>query len=101
MAEMSVADRQRVIDFMGGPPWSERPERIKDERSAANEPGLIAGVAIAYLKILEPKPDLDAIVVPVGGGSGAAAVRLVAAALDQPAGQPVSQPAPKRASRSL
>ncbi|PWK71292.1 threonine dehydratase [Streptomyces sp. CG 926] len=48
---------------------------------AANEPGLIAGVATAYLEVLEQEPDLDAIVVPVGGGSGAAAACLVAAAI--------------------
>jgi hypothetical protein len=81
MGEMTVADRQRVIDFMDGPPWSERPGRIKDERSAANEPGLIAGVATAWLEIFEQKPDPDAIVVPVGGDSGAVAARLVATAL--------------------
>ncbi|MEY2227612.1 MULTISPECIES: threonine ammonia-lyase [Streptomyces] len=48
---------------------------------AANEPGLIAGVATAYLEVFEQEPDLDAIIVPVGGGSGAAAACLVAAAI--------------------
>jgi threonine dehydratase len=49
--------------------------------SAANEPDIIAGVATAYLEILAREPDLDAIVVPVGSGSGAAAACLVAAAI--------------------
>lgn len=49
--------------------------------SAANEPHLVAGVATAYLELLEQAPDLDVVVVPVGGGSGAAAACLVAAAL--------------------
>lgn len=49
--------------------------------SAANEPALIAGVATAYVELLESAPDLDAIVVPVGGGSGAAAACVVADAL--------------------
>lgn len=49
--------------------------------SAADEPALIAGVATAYLELIETAPDLDAIVVPVGGGSGAAAACLVANAL--------------------
>ncbi|MDT0264821.1 pyridoxal-phosphate dependent enzyme [Streptomyces sp. DSM 44915] len=49
--------------------------------SAADEPALIAGVATAYLEIFEQAPDLDAVVVPVGGGSGAAAACLVAQAL--------------------
>jgi threonine dehydratase len=37
----------------------------------ANEPLLIAGVATAALEILEEWPDVEAIVVPLGGGSGA------------------------------
>lgn len=45
------------------------------------EPELVAGVATAYLEILAAQPDLDAIVVPVGSGSGAAGACLVAAAL--------------------
>ncbi|WP_454043897.1 threonine ammonia-lyase [Cellulosimicrobium sp. Marseille-Q8652] len=49
--------------------------------SAANEPLLVAGVATAYLELLEQVPDLDVVVVPVGGGSGAAAACLVARAL--------------------
>ena len=49
--------------------------------SAANEPAILAGVATAYVELLEQQPDLDAVVVPVGGGSGAAAACLVASAL--------------------
>ncbi|MBL1066646.1 threonine/serine dehydratase [Streptomyces sp. 7-21] len=49
--------------------------------SAADEPALIAGVATAYLEIFDRTPDLDAVIVPVGGGSGAAAACLTAAAL--------------------
>ena len=48
--------------------------------SAANEPLLVAGVATAYLELLADAPDLDVLVVPVGGGSGAAAACLVAQA---------------------
>jgi threonine dehydratase len=48
---------------------------------AANEPLLIAGVATEALEMLEDQPDLDAIIVPVGGGSGAAGACLVAAAV--------------------
>lgn len=43
----------------------------------ANEPHLIAGVATYALEIFEEVPDLDAILVPVGGGSGAAGCCLV------------------------
>lgn len=49
--------------------------------SAANEPEIIAGVATAYLELLTDRPDLDAIVVPIGSGTGAAAACLVAAEL--------------------
>jgi len=45
---------------------------------SGNEPLFVAGVATYALEILETKPDLEAIVVPVGGGSGAAGVCVVA-----------------------
>lgn len=48
---------------------------------SGNEPELIAGVGTLTLEILEDQPDLDVLIVPVGGGSGAAAACLVAAAL--------------------
>lgn len=47
----------------------------------ANEPELIAGVGTLYLELLTAHPDLEYLVVPVGGGSGAAAACLVAAAV--------------------
>jgi threonine dehydratase len=49
--------------------------------SPGDTPELLAGVGSLYLEILEACPDLDAIVVPVGSGTGAAAACLVAAAL--------------------
>lgn len=42
---------------------------------------LMAGVGTAYLELFEAWPDLDAVVVPVGSGTGAAAACLVAAAV--------------------
>jgi threonine dehydratase len=39
---------------------------------SGNEPHLIAGVATATLEALESQPDLDVVIVPIGGGSGAA-----------------------------
>src|ERR671935_186245 len=39
---------------------------------SGNEPLLIAGVATETLEILEQQPQIDVIVVPIGGGSGAA-----------------------------
>ncbi|AZM49171.1 threonine dehydratase [Streptomyces sp. WAC 06738] len=49
--------------------------------SAADEPEIVAGVATAYLELFEQAPDLDTVIVPVGGGSGAAAACLAAAAV--------------------
>jgi threonine dehydratase len=39
---------------------------------SGNEPLLIAGVATATLELLETCPDVDVVIVPIGGGSGAA-----------------------------
>ena len=46
-----------------------------------NTPALIAGAGTLYLEIFEAQPDLDAVIVPVGSGTGAAAAALVAAKL--------------------
>jgi threonine dehydratase len=45
---------------------------------SANEPDLIAGVGTCALEMLEDQPALDALVVPVGLGSGAAGACIVA-----------------------
>ena len=47
---------------------------------SGNEPDLIAGVATITAEILEQAPELDVIVVPIGGGSGAAGACVVAEA---------------------
>ena len=48
---------------------------------SGNEPLLIAGVGTEALEILEERPYTEAIVVPIGGGSGAAGVCIVADAV--------------------
>ncbi len=48
---------------------------------SGNEPALVAGVATYTLEILEDRPDTDVIVVPIGGGSGAAGACVVAKAV--------------------
>ncbi len=50
--------------------------------SSGDEPLLIAGVGTCALEIVEDLPDVDAIIVPVGGGSGAAGACLAAKAID-------------------
>jgi threonine dehydratase len=47
-----------------------------------NAPPLIAGVATLSLELLEALPDVDVIVPPIGGGSGALAHLIVAKALN-------------------
>ena len=49
---------------------------------SGDEPLLIAGVATEALEMLEDEPGLDVIVVPVGGGSGAAGVCIAASAIN-------------------
>jgi threonine dehydratase len=48
---------------------------------SGNEPLLIAGVATETLEILEEQPGVEVIIVPIGGGSGAAGACIVAKAV--------------------
>ena len=57
-------------------------ERVVRDRGlryvhSANEPMLIAGVATYALELFEDLPDVDLILVPIGGGSGACGCALV------------------------
>jgi threonine dehydratase len=49
---------------------------------SGDEPHLIAGVGTGCLEMLEDQPDLQVIIVPVGGGSGAAGTCIVAHAIN-------------------
>lgn len=49
---------------------------------SGDEPLLIAGVATEALEMLEAEPGLQIIIVPVGGGSGAAGCSIVARAIN-------------------
>ncbi len=49
---------------------------------SGNEPLLIAGVGTQTLEILEEQPQIDVIIVPIGGGSGAAGACIVAKAVN-------------------
>jgi threonine dehydratase len=65
----------------------ERCAQLASERQAryihsGDEPLLIAGVGTATLELLEREPSVQVIVVPVGGGSGAAGACIVAKAID-------------------
>lgn len=49
---------------------------------SGNEPHLIAGVATQALEILEQQPDIEVIIVPVGGGSGASGTCIASKAIN-------------------
>lgn len=49
---------------------------------SGNEPLLIAGVGTETLEILEDEPGVEVIIVPIGGGSGAAGACIVAKAIN-------------------
>jgi threonine dehydratase len=48
---------------------------------SGNEPHLIAGVGTATLELLETRQDVDVVIVPVGGGSGAAGACIAGKAI--------------------
>jgi threonine dehydratase len=50
--------------------------------SSGDEPLLVAGVGTHTLEILEAEPDIEMVIVPVGGGSGAAGACLAAKAVN-------------------
>jgi threonine dehydratase len=49
--------------------------------SPGDTPELLAGVGTVYLEIFEAQPDLDAVVVPIGSGTGASGATVVAGEL--------------------
>jgi len=62
-------------------------ERLAAERGSryihsGNEPLLVAGVATETLEILEAEPRLEVLIVPVGGGSGAAGACIAGKAIN-------------------
>lgn len=64
----------------------EKVEEVQAEKAmryvhSGNEPPLIHGVGTYVLEIVEELPDLDCLIVPVGGGSGAAAALTVLRAI--------------------
>lgn len=92
-ANPSKVDAMRELGAdvkLGGASYDEA--RLACERMAAthgyryihsgDEPLLIAGVGTHTLEILSEQPRVDTIIVPVGGGSGAAGACIVAKAID-------------------
>ena len=71
-------------DFDEAREWVEREAAARGLRyiHSANEPLLIAGVATLALEIFEDLPDLDVVIVPIGGGSGACGSCIVRTGLN-------------------
>src|SRR5207247_6921867 len=64
----------------------ENAERLAQEHgyryvNSGDEPLLIAGVGTHTLEIFEAEPEIDTVIVPLGGGSGAAGASIVKHAL--------------------
>jgi threonine dehydratase len=66
-------------DFADAREYIEERQRTSGLRyvHSANEPLLISGVATYALEIFQDKPDVDVILVPIGGGSGACGCGMV------------------------
>jgi threonine dehydratase len=63
-----------------------RAEQLAEENGyrfvhSGNEPHLIAGVGPHTLEVFEELPDTEVVIVPIGGGSGAAGASIVASAV--------------------
>ena len=67
-------------DFDESREYVERASREEGYRyiHSANEPSLIAGVGTYALEIMEDLPDVEVIIAPIGGGSGACGVCIAA-----------------------
>ena len=72
------------LDFDETRLWVEEEAKRKGYRyiHSANEPLLIAGVGPLYLGIMEDLLDVEVIIVPMGGGSGASAACIVAKSIN-------------------
>ncbi|RLG50363.1 MAG: threonine ammonia-lyase [Thermoproteota archaeon] len=84
----AIRDLGAKVVFKGGDydeakEWTEK-VAAREHRyiHSGDEPLLIAGVGTLYLEILEDLPDVDYIICPVGGGSGASAACIVAKSIN-------------------
>jgi threonine dehydratase len=94
MPEVASEEKIRAVRMLGatvdlhGPDMGAAQARAEQIASATgghlvspgDEPALIAGVGTAYLEVFAAVRDLDAVIVPVGSGTGAAAATIVAQA---------------------
>jgi threonine dehydratase len=85
----AIKDLGAIVEFHGtdfdaARLWAEQEAKKKGYKYVhpANEPLLIAGVGTLYLEIMEDLPDIQTIITPIGGGSGAAAACIVAKSIN-------------------
>jgi threonine dehydratase len=83
LASMQALGAELVVHGKDFDEAREHCERLAAEHGyryihSGNEPLLIAGVATQTLEILEEQPEIDVVIVPVGGGSGAAGACIAA-----------------------
>jgi threonine dehydratase len=77
LASMRALGAELVVHGRDFDEAREHCERLAEEHGrryihSGNEPHLIAGVGTHTLEILEEQPEIDVVIVPIGGGSGAA-----------------------------
>jgi len=85
-ASMEALGAELVVHGRDFDDAREHAERLAEEHGyryvhSGNEPHLIAGVATETLEILEEQPQVDVVIVPIGGGSGAAGACIAAKAV--------------------
>jgi threonine dehydratase len=83
LASMEAFGAELVVHGKDFDEARERCERLAAEHGyryihSGNEPLLIAGVGTHTLEILEEQPEIDVVIVPIGGGSGAAGACVAA-----------------------
>ena len=83
LASMRALGAEIVVHGCDFDDAREHCERLAEQHGyryvhSGDEPLLIAGVGTETLEILEERPQIDAIIVPIGGGSGAAGACIVA-----------------------
>jgi threonine dehydratase len=85
LASMRALGAELVVHGNDFDDAREHCERLAEEHGhryihSGNEPHLIAGVGTHTLEILEEQPEIDVVIVPIGGGSGAAGACIAAKA---------------------
>jgi threonine dehydratase len=85
LASMRALGAELVVHGKDFDDAREHCERLAGEHGhryihSGNEPHLIAGVGTHTLEILDEQPEIDVVIVPIGGGSGAAGACIAAKA---------------------